>query len=324
MRNAVARRAGKLAGREAFVLAVVVRREPPSSARVGDAAIITADGAFDGWVGGSCTRPTVVREALAALADGRPRLIALAPDPTTVMRPGITALPMTCHSGGSVEILIEPVLPGPRLVVFGTSAPALALVRLGKAAGYTIDLIDPEQTAVDVPDADRVLTEPGAPIAGVPAYAVVATGGERDEEAIQQAFRLAPAYLGLVSSRRRFQDVARNLRAMGLTEAQIAGITTPAGLDLGAEAPEEIALSILAQLVTVRRTAAPQQPATATPAPAAEAAEAIDPICGMTVPIAGAKHTAEVDGVTYYFCCGGCRTRFLADPAQYIDAEKPA
>lgn len=323
MRNAITRRAGELAGREPFVLAVVVRREAPSSARVGDAAIITPDGTFDGWVGGSCTRPTVVREALAALADGRPRLIALAPDPESVMRPGITALPMTCHSGGSVEILIEPVLPGPRLVVFGTSAPALALVRLGKAAGYTIELIDPEQTAADVPDADRVLTEPSAPTVGVPVYAVVATGGERDEAAIQQAMKLAPDYLGLVSSRRRFEDVARNLRAMGLTEPQVADITTPAGLDLGAESPEEIALSILAQLVTVRRTAAPQRTAAAAQ-PAAAATEAIDPICGMTVIIAGAKHTAEVDGVTYYFCCGGCRTRFLADPAAYVTAGKPA
>lgn len=317
MRSDVVHRAGRLAGREPFALVVVVRREAPSSARVGDSAIVTAGGGFEGWVGGSCTRPTVIREALAALAEARPRLIALAPDPAAVARPGIRAFPMTCHSGGSVEILIQPVLPAPRLVVFGASAPALALVPLAKAAGYTVELVDPDQTAADVPAADSVGTEPSQPDPGVALYAVVATGGERDEDAIRQALPLEPAYLAVVSSRRRYKEVAENLRGMGVTDKQLATITSPAGLDIGSESPEEIAISILAQLVTVRRRSAPET--AAAPAPkTAEPTEALDPVCQMTVTIAGAKHTAEVDGVAYYFCCGGCRTKFLADPAKYL------
>src|SRR5262245_58559300 len=142
---------------EPFVVAVVVRREPYSSAQLGDMAIITADGGYHGWLGGSCTRPSVEREAARALADGAPRLVSLSPEPD--QRPGVTPVPMTCHSGGTVEIYIEPVLPAPRLVLFGATPVALALAQLGKAMGYGIDVADPEAHAVEIPYADRVFTE---------------------------------------------------------------------------------------------------------------------------------------------------------------------
>jgi len=143
---------------EAFVLATVVRREPPSSARVGDSALVTQGGTFHGWLGGSCTQPTVVREGLRALADGRPRLIALSPDPAADRRQGIEAFPMTCHSGGSVDIYIEPQLPAPRLVVFGLSPVAPAHTRVARAMGYSVDAVDPGADRVAFPEADRVFT----------------------------------------------------------------------------------------------------------------------------------------------------------------------
>src|SRR5215471_14606667 len=133
------RQAAELAARgEPFVLAVVVRRRPASSAQAGDMALITAAGDFHGWLGGSCTQPTVVREARRALADGRPRLLALSPDPEAERRPGVAVFPMTCHSGGSVEIYLEPILPAARLLVLGASPTARALVKLGKAMGYAV------------------------------------------------------------------------------------------------------------------------------------------------------------------------------------------
>src|ERR1700688_4974090 len=132
------RMASELAGREEpFVLAVVVRRQPASSAQTGDMALITAAGEFHGWLGGSCTQPTVVREARRALADGRPRLLVLSPNPEAERRPGVAVFPMTCHSGGSVEIYLEPILPAPRLAVFGESPTARALLKLATSMGYS-------------------------------------------------------------------------------------------------------------------------------------------------------------------------------------------
>lgn len=307
---------------DGFALATVVRREPPSSARVGNSALITQGGAFHGWLGGSCTQPAVVREALRALADGRPRLIALSPDPASDRRAGVTALPMTCHSGGCVDIYIEPVLPAPRLVVFGVSPVAQALVRLARAMGYLVDAVDPEADRAAFPEADRIITALDSPqltsppgSRGEPPYAVIATMGQRDEEAIRAALELGPAYVGLVSSRRRFDQIRAALPGPGLVAADLDRIQCPAGLDIGAHTPEEIALSVLAEMVRRRR------PAEAGPAERPpEEGVTTDPVCGMTVATGSAAHRAESGGQTYYFCCAGCRDRFLQAPERYAVA----
>src|SRR5436305_9272541 len=164
MRSDLLQMAAELAQREEpFVLAVVVRRQPASSSQAGDMALITASGAFHGFLGGSCTQPTVVREAKRVLAEGKPRLVALAPDPETARRPGVTVFPMTCHSGGSVDIYLEPVLPAPRLLLFGDSPCARALAQLGKAAGFAVDAVAPGAEAGPLFPADRVLADPSAP-----------------------------------------------------------------------------------------------------------------------------------------------------------------
>lgn len=326
MRAELLQMAADLAHREEpFVLAVVVRRRPASSSQAGDMALITASGAFHGWLGGSCTQPTVVREAKLALADGQPRLVVLSPDPEAERRPGIAVFPMTCHSGGTVEIYLEPVLPAPRLVVFGVSPTARALVRLGKAMGYSVVAVDPAAEPELFPEADQVVTDLGraprlyAPSKG-PRFAVVATLGERDESAIRDALALSPAYLGVVASRKRFAQMRETLLSSGVTAAALDSIHSPAGVRIGAERPEEIALSVLAEIVEQQHAAPTVQPEETK----SETAEAIDPICGMTVTIAGARHTAEHGGRTWYFCCGGCRERFLASPDLYIAQEGAA
>ncbi len=308
---------------EAFVLATVVRREPPSSARVGDTALVTEGGTFHGWLGGSCTQPTVVREALRTLADGTPRLIALSPDPNAERRAGVTALPMTCHSGGSVDIYIEPIRPAPHLVIFGTSPVARGLARLGRAMGYAVDAVDPAADRATFPEADRVLTNLDAaelrlaaahPNAQV--FGVVATMGQTDEDAMLAGLALNPVYLGVVASRRRFEELRQAVEARGAAPEALARLKNPAGLDIGARAPEEIALSILAEIVGLRqlsRASEPVAPATP-PAPAEER----DPVCGMSVTVAGAKHQAELEGRRFYFCCGGCREKFLREPRRYL------
>ncbi|MBI2073177.1 MAG: XdhC family protein [Gemmatimonadetes bacterium] len=323
--------ASELAKRgEPFALATVVRREPPSSARVGDTALVTQGGGFHGWVGGSCTQPTVVREALRALAERAPRLIALSPSPEADHRPGVTAFPMTCHSGGSVDIYIQPVLPAPRLVVFGGSPVGQALARLGKALGYAVDAVDPAADRATFPEADRVFAEPdaaplrmkpGSPGGGGEPWlcAVVATMGQWDEDAVRAAVALDPAYLGVVASRTRFAEIREAVMGGGIAGETLERIRNPAGLDIGAEQPEEIALSVLAEIVQVRRTAQPEVQR-AESGGSSPADEALDPICGMTVAVATARHRAEYGGRTYYFCCAGCREQFLRDPPRYATA----
>jgi xanthine dehydrogenase accessory factor len=317
MRAELLERAADLARREEpFVLAVVVSRRPASSSQPGDMAVITAAGEFHGWLGGSCTQPTVIREARQALADGQPRLVVLTPDPATERRPGVAVFPMTCHSGGSVEIYLEPILPAPRLVVFGVSPTARALSKLGKAMGYTVAAADVAAEPGLFPEADQIFTDPQdaelrAAAARAPCFAVVATMGERDEEAVRAALALAPAYLGVVASARRFAQMRQTLLAGGAAAGALDEIRSPAGIAIGAHKPEEIALSVLAEIVSRRRAATSEEKEEV------PAAQALDPICGMTVEVAGARHTAEHAGRTWYFCCGGCRTRFLAEPERY-------
>ena len=302
---------------EPFALATVVARKPPISAQVGDMALVTREG-FHGWVGGSCTRPTVTAEARLTLEDGRPRLISLDPDPESQRRPGLSVFPMTCHSGGSVEIHIQPVLPAPRLLVYGVAPTARALARLAKAMGYTVWAVDPIADASAFPGADIVATDAQklpADKTSVPVFAVVATQGQWDEEALLAALGQEPAYLGVVASAKRFGEMRAFLTGK-VPDAALARVRNPAGLDLGGRLPEEIALSILAEIVKEQRAA------TARPAPRAEAdvssTEAIDPVCGMTVRVAGARYQAQHAGRDFYFCAASCRERFLASPERYL------
>src|SRR5437763_3539667 len=302
---------------EPFVLAMVVRKQAYSSAQQGDMAVITADGAYHGWLGGNCTQPTVKREARRALAEGTPRLVSLSPEPQTEARPGVLALPMTCHSGGTVDIYLEPVLPAPRLLLFGDSPCARALAQLAKAVGWSVDSVAGEPVA----HADRAFTDYASPeIATLAAaktrkFAVVATMGEADEDSIFAALSARPEYIGVVASRRRFAEIRESLLARGVASDALDRVKNPAGLDIGAHLPEEVALSILAEIVQLRRSASePVQPE-----PPAELS-ALDPVCGMTVVVARARHRAEHEGRPFYFCNARCRERFLAEPARYPGA----
>lgn len=279
---------------EPFVLALVVRRESYSSAHQGDMAIITADGGYHGWLGGNCTQPLVRREARRALREGRPRLVSLSPEPALQERPGVRALPMTCSSGGTVDIYLEPILAAPCLLLFGPSPVTAALQQLGAVMGYAI--------------AEPATSAPGA-------FAVVATMGESDEESVEKALAAKPAYLAVVASRKRFAQLRETLLGRGVPVAALDSIRNPAGLDLGARLPEEVALSILAQIVQHRRA---QAEAEKEPV-AADGGAGIDPVCGMTVEVATARHRAEHEGREYFFCNVRCREKFLAEPARWLE-----
>ena len=227
-----------------------------------------------------------------------------------------------------MDIFLEPVLAAPRLVVFGVSPVARAVAQLGKAMDYLVDLVDPEVDvahAAELPIADRVFTDPaaaelrgGAPIAS----AVIASMGEHDEDAVAAALAMRPAYLGVVASRKRFAVLRETLLDRGISAHALDAIRSPAGLDLGGRQPEEVALSILAEIVQLKHAARPAHavaPASdAAPAPAAPVT-AIDPVCHMTVTIATARHVGTWDGRTWYFCNPRCKDKFLADPKRYLE-----
>ncbi len=300
---------------EPFALATVVGRKAPISAQLGDMALVTKHGALYGWVGGSCTRETVLSEARKAIEDGRPRFVALDPDPASRERPGASVYLMTCHSGGNVEIHIQPVLPPPVVLVFGVSPTARAVARVAHAMGYIVHAVDPTADASAFPDAASVATLPEElrlQKTTAPLYAVVATQGQWDEGAVLAALRHRPDYLGVVASPRRFAEM-RGALSLKADEQALARIRNPAGLDVGARLPEEIAVSILAEVVKLRREAAP---AAAVNQPAAN--QARDPVCGMSVAVEGAAHRAQHQGRDYFFCCAGCRERFLASPERYL------
>ncbi|HLF28253.1 MAG TPA: XdhC family protein [Anaerolineae bacterium] len=307
-----------------FAFATVVRAEKPTSAKPGANAIVTADGALTGWIGGSCAQPSVVREALKALQDGQPRLVRLCPPEQLGRLPqeGVVEVTLTCISGGALEVYIEPHLPPPHLVAIGHLPIAEALTRLAKNLGYEVTAMGLDLTRERFSHADHLLDrlDFSQLTSGAQTYIVVATHGNYDEEALEGALRTDAAYVALVASKKRAEAVMQYLREVGLPEERLTRLKYPAGVDIGAATPEEIALSILAEIVQVRRRA-PQaaQPQTPSLAPA----EAIDPVCGMTVEIATARYTADYLGQVYYFCSAGCKRSFQKEPERLSENSPP-
>jgi xanthine dehydrogenase accessory factor len=270
------------------VLATVVRSLRPASAKPGDRALLLGDGRPVGWVGGGCVHTAIEREAARAMADGAPRLVRLSPEPHE--EDGVVSYPMTCHSGGTLEIYLEPVLPAPVLVVLGNSPVAEALVALATPLGFRVRTV-----LSDVSTADTW---------------VVAAGMSSDEDhpAVREALAQGVPYVAMVASRRRTSVLLDELRGEGMADEVIERLKSPAGLDIGAATGPEIALSILAEIVQRRRS----RPIATSVQPPPAHDTAVDPICGMDVDVATAKWTADRDNQTYYFCAPACRRTFLS------------
>jgi xanthine dehydrogenase accessory factor len=212
--------------------------------------------------------------------------------------------PMTCHSGGTLEIYVEPYLAKPLLVLIGHGPVLEALATFGGATECAVHTLGADEAAA------LLASSPAARRAAV----VVATHADSDEDALVRVLGTDAGYVSLVASRRRATAIAERLQQRGVTLERLARLKAPAGLDIGAVSPDEIAISILAEIIQHRRSTKPDVPAEQ----AAKEAEAIDPVCGMTVAIAGAAYRSEVPGRTVYFCCAGCKTSFDREPAKYL------
>lgn len=318
------KKASELVARgEPFVTATVVRFEAPISGKPGDKAIIFRDGKIWGWIGGGCTQPVVIKEAQKALADGKPRLVRISPSASP--EKGIIDYTMTCHSGGTLDIYIEPVLRRPHIVIFGRSPVAQALAALANKIGYRISVIAADADAQQFPDVDLLLTDVAAVGSQITpeSYIVISTQGEDDEEALEQAARSAADYVAFVASKTKAQKVLESLHESGVSAERIAQIRAPAGLDIHARSPEEIAVSILAEIVQVKgeRAKATSQPKAnkqVLPGLPVLNMEARDPVCGMFVKVSGAKYTSTHAETEVYFCCAGCKQSFDRQPEKYV------
>ena len=305
-----------------FATAVVVRCQPPVSGKPGDKAIIEADGSVWGWIGGGCVQPLVIREALKAIADGKPRLVRVAPSKTAEPEEGTVSYTMTCHSGGALDIYIEPVLAKPQILIFGRSAVAKALCSLGKTIGYRITVIAAGAIRESFPEADTIKQEMNlsAVELGPETFIVISTQGEQDEEALEQACGTDLSYISFVASEVKSHKVFESLSAKGISRERLAQIRAPAGLRLGGLTPQEIALSVLAEIVQVRKTEPAHIKADKILGDDQPQIEAIDPVCGMSVEPSKANYVSEYRGEKYYFCCGGCKQAFDAHPENYLAA----
>ena len=278
-----------------FVHARVVLAERPTSAKPGDEAIVLADGTIEGFVGGQCAQSTVRAQGLAALESGATILLRISPNPEP-SQAGKTVVHNPCLSGGTLEIFMEPVLPAPMVRVIGESPIAQAMAAVGAALGYQVE----PWSLQDMRTTDAL---------------VVASHGIDEEKALVDALAAGIPYVGLVASPKRGRAVIDSLDVdPGLRDR----IHTPAGLDIGARTPEEVALSIFAQIIAER--VAPSRVRVLPLVVDEPVATAIDPICKMTVAAVEASIHADVDGTRYFFCCPGCKTTFLADPSAHLPA----
>ena len=308
---------------EPVALATVVAARRPASARPGDRAIVLPSGELVGWIGGSCAQPTVQREGLRALADGQPRLIRLSPEAGLLPpQEGVVEDVMACHSGGTLEIYVEPFLPAPWLLVTGDSPIAEALATLAALDDFRVhrELLPLPLGRGDVGMSAQPIFAPRRGHGrsdegrGEGTYVVIAGQTGEDEQQLEQALALDPGYVAFVGSRKRLGEVTARLRERGVAADLLARVKGPAGLDIGAVTAFEIALSIMAEIVQHRRRGRPSPPDP----------EAVDPVCGMRVAIPGARHVVQQAGQDYYFCCPSCRRLFEASPEQYLSATTPA
>jgi xanthine dehydrogenase accessory factor len=309
--GALSRAAKELADQgQAFVVATVVRVEHPTSVKPGNAALVRDDGAIDGFVGGVCAQHSVRLYSLRAIETGEPLLLRILPDAATGSGSddvpvdedpsrtvevsdveGTVTVSNPCLSGGAIEVFLEPVLPAPRVLIVGDSPIVSALRRIGPELG--LSLVSASEGGVVPTQGDLGL--------------VVAAHGRDELGVLRAGLEAGLPYVGLVASRKRGAVVLDQLREAGASDELLAVLETPAGLDIGARSAAEIALSILARIVEVRRRSSR---AAATPRPEGRPITAVDPVCGMTIVVADDTPSLETSAGTVYFCCMGCKLTF--------------
>ena len=263
-----------------YALATVLRVTPPTSSRPGDKAVITPDGTIHGWIGGGCAQPAVIKTVRAALADGVPRTIRISPsaEGSEQLLGDVLAFGMTCHSGGTLELFIDPVLPLTELTVMGDSPVAHALCELAPRVGFSVRAVPAEFDQ--------------APSGG---WVIVATQGRGDLPALRAALEAQARTVWFVASERKGNVLKDSLKASGLSTVAVDAIVAPAGTPIGAQTPEEIALSVLGAVVAARRQAPATHP--------------------IAQPVVAA---ALIEAAPKASCCGGAKAAPVPEPVPVL------
>jgi xanthine dehydrogenase accessory factor len=334
MWNDVLDQAARLRAEERpFVIATVVAYKSPQSARPGSKAIINPDGSIEGWIGGGCVQPIIAREAQKALRTGKPMLVSISPEAAHGDWKGVEVYQMTCQGGGSLEIYLEPVIPKPELLIVGRSPVAEILAGLGRMLDFKVTVADPDASPEQFPDADFVLNDLQAARARIKpdSFVVVATMGNGDEEGLEAVAGASPRYAGLVASREKAKSLFQYLRDKGAASEDLDRIKCPAGIELGSETLPEIALSVMAEIIRLRRMkpdqlSEPARASTEKGLPVIERAvetvsanESLDPVCGMMVETSKARYKSAHEERTFYFCCLRCKESFDRSPQLYLE-----
>jgi xanthine dehydrogenase accessory factor len=248
-----------------FALATVVRTVSATAAKAGAKAVIGADGTIsEGWIGGGCARSAVLKAAKQSLADGQARLVSIQPGDLLEERgvaageehEGIKYAKNSCPSQGTMDIFVEPVLPRPEIVVCGSSPVAIAVAELGRRLGFAMTVCAPASEQSAFGDVDKRIEGYALPVEhDGHRFIVISTQSLGDEAALQAALAVDADYVCFVGSRRKAETLKIRLRERGVDPERLARLKAPAGLDIGAITPDEIALSILAEIVAVRRKA---------------------------------------------------------------------
>ena len=299
-----------------FAIATVIDTVAPTSAKPTAKAIITIDGKMEGWIGGGCAQEAVIEEALQCIHTGMASIIRLSPEQSSDGNVSYKKeIFLTCASGGTLEFHIEPVLPMTKLVIYGNTPTVSVLAKMGQLLDYEVYALAPGIFELDLPDGVKKMEE--FSIIEGQCVAVVATQGNGDLQALKAATASKPEFLSLIASKKKTNTLLEQLKKDGINKDIIDSIKFPAGLDIGAITPQEIAVSIIAELVKKKRTATQREEIIFEVEDTKNGKEQ-DPICGMFVNPQTADNSCEYDGVNYYFCCGGCKEKFEAEPATYI------
>jgi xanthine dehydrogenase accessory factor len=249
---------------EPFALATVVRTVAATAAKAGAKAVILPDGTISqGWIGGGCARAAVLKAAKDALADGKSRLVSVAPEDALdelghkpgEEQGGVRFAKNMCPSQGTMDIFVEPVLPRPQVVICGSSPVAIAVADLARRIGFAVTVCAPVAEQHAFGEVDRRIEGYALPVEEASArYVVVSTQGRGDEAALSASLAADVDYVAFVGSRKKAETLKAALAKKGVAADRLARLKAPAGLDLGAITPDEIAISIVAEIVAVRRS----------------------------------------------------------------------
>jgi xanthine dehydrogenase accessory factor len=305
----------------------------PSSGKVGDKALILETGEMIGWVGGGCVRGIVIKEALEVIRTKHYKRVRISPEGGTRETATYKEYVMSCQSKGTVEILIEPMVAQPEIIIAGKSNIARKLAALAIAADFRVSVLALDADSQMFPGVQRVYDKIDfSPFKNLSnSYIIVTTRGENDDLVVRKAMETRAGYVGFVASAKKAEDLRTKLLNEGLSEDDISRLRSPVGLDINAKLASEVAISILAEViddfrdgrVSISKGKEEAQPEATTPVESV-AGDAfaeeyyINPVCQVPVSRKNPKHIIEYKGELVYFCCDGCKVSFEKNPAQYI------